>query len=236
MTLPSSDLDDELIDDERLSNMAEESEADDDFEEPPEDHPQAPTEEDLAQLATGFGEPRRRQPAPSTPMERTRDHIGRTIEEIAANATPKPGDFPVIERIIGQNPSLYDRTPCSDDYCAAHRNRRRPPAVSKSLIADVRPPIRERLAIAEHEIDDINQILGAHQETLSGAATREDLKALEHANDKQLTNLKNYIRTDILDRVSKLENKSIVKNVLWGIALFITSVYSIIMTYEVLKR
>jgi hypothetical protein len=252
MTLPQTDLDRELIDEERLSHLAE----DDDLEleelagsgdfELDEDLPvptaEDPTQEDIAAMATGFGQPRARtpgHPAPDaeTPMSRTREQIDQTIKDIASRAPVPPGTYAAVEKIIHQHPELYNRIPCTPEYCPIQRAARRSaPAVSQRLIADVRPPIRERLAIVEHEVDDINQILGAHQESLSLSATRDELKDLEHKVDKDLSGVTNYIKTDVLKRLDKVENRSIVKNVLWGIALFITSVYSIIMTYEVFKR
>jgi hypothetical protein len=237
MTLPQNDLEDELIDDEKLSHIEEDLKSDGyatHLDPPPEPNPPDPPAE-MAGMATGWGAPHR-PPEKGEQFSRTSEEIGRAIKDIADGTPPDPNQYPAVERIIQQNPELYARSACTPEYCQYQRNaRRHPPAVSQHLIADVRPPVKERLAIVEHEVDDINQILGSHQETLSQTASRDEVRALAHGTDKQITGVYNHLTEDVVKRIDKLENKRFVRDVLWGVALLITAIYSIIMTYEVLK-
>ncbi len=167
-----------------------------------------------------------RQPSPPQMANASRV-IGETLQDIAAGRSNN--NFPAVDRIVSQDPDRYADTICTQD-CPNRRRQER--QINRHMITDVRPPVKERMAVIEHEIDDINMIIGSHQEMILLAATRDALKDAEHESEKRVENVHVRIDRDVFPRIERLETKRLVRD--WGltISLTVSLIYSVILTYK----
>lgn len=142
-------------------------------------------------------------------LSKTSEKIGKALESIATGVSE--GEYPALDTIVGKDPERYQR--------------------GNRLIADVRPPMPERMAVAEHQINDLNRDVEGLRQAVAHVATKDDT----HKLDRRIDNVHRRIDrdgTDIYHRVERLENKRVLRDYIWGITLIITAVYSIIMTYQ----
>ena len=160
-------------------------------------------------------------------MANTSRMIGETLQDMAMGRSDNR--YPAVDKIVNQDPDRYAETVCTPD--CPHRSRQER-QINRHLIADVRPPLKERMAVIEHEIDDINQIIGSHQEMILLAATRDALKDAEHESEKRVENVHLRIDRDVFPRIEKMETKRLVRD--WGltISLTVSLIYSVILTYK----
>lgn len=163
--------------------------------------------------------------------------IRQTLDDIESGTHRR--HYPAVERIL--NPSSprddYARTMCTPD-CPARTNHQYtpPPSPSRRLIADIRPPMRERVAIIEHEIDDINQILGTHNEMIIAASTKEDMHQHKLEADRRVNSLHTRLDIEVLPKIETLSKRRFLKDWVAGVALTISLIYSLLLTYDKLFR
>lgn len=174
-------------------------------------------------------------PAPQTPMEHASEQIGRTVRDIAAGRSE--GRHPALDKIINSDPDRYERDTHAD--CGPMCQQKRIMAqsrINRVSIADVRPPVKERLAIVEHEIDDLNSILGSHEEMILMAASRDSVKDLEHNTKEAVREKVDHVylwhKDNIEPRISKLERKRFIRDWALTISLTVSLIYSVILTYD----
>lgn len=178
-------------------------------------------------------------PPPPTPMENASRKIGETLQDMADKHIQKD-DYSAVDRIIGKDPERYSNTLCTPD-CPNRRKSEH--QVQRHLIADVRPPVKERLAIAEHEIDDLNMIVGSHQEMILQAATRDNLKDVGTAFDRRIDHMHLRLDRDVFPaiaatnvRIDGLSKRRVLRDWGTGITLTLSIIYSVITTYLLFTR
>lgn len=167
----------------------------------------------LADMADGFGKP-------PTPMQRATEHIGVTLQNMA---TGKPsGEYPVLDAILTNSSQRRPRAPghgalyhddtctptsCDDPLHWGSFDNHKPaeqepllpappplaPLVPSGLIQDVYPSVPQQLGRLEGQVDGLHQAIGDVQGRLANAATREDIRALDH----RITNFYKHIDDDL---------------------------------------
>lgn len=207
-----------------------------------------PAEETPAE-ASGFGFPKGAG-APGFQFTATGSDIEKTLQAIERGEAAE--EFPILDKLLNpHNPEYrtyhldeaerqeYANTPCTPD-CP---HRRKGQHAARRLIADIRPPLKDRVLLAEHEIDDINHIVGALQESVTLAANKDDVKDSVHSLDTKIEAAKISVHTridrDILPKFEELkkaiketESKHTLRNWALGVSLALSLIYSVILTYE----
>lgn len=97
---------------------------------------------------------------------------------------------------------------------------------NRRLITDVRPPIKERMAVAEHEIGDLNSLYGTLYERLLDAANSADVHERFNEFDREL----NRRFKNVHDRIDVLYHKRVVRDWAVSISLAVTIIYSVVLT------
>lgn len=153
--------------------------------------------------------------------------LGKSFTDIAAGNTV--GSYPAIERLIGPSAAgrptaafwaaRGGRQPCPDESSAA--------APSRGYITDIRPPVKERLAIVEHELadaeGDIKQVRVDMYYTMREVEKRANHEI--HEVDKR-------IDRDVLPLVDTIQRKGTVKLTLSVIALLLSLAANTIALYR----
>lgn len=104
------------------------------------------------------------------------------------------------------------------------------------MIADVRPPVKERLAVAEHEIEDLNSLYATLYEMLIPAANAREvdanLAAVAHEANRRIDTVHKRLDTEVVPAIKELRDRRAIRDWATGVALAITIVYSIVLTVK----
>jgi hypothetical protein len=197
--------------------------------------PDNPGNNASADGAQGAGSGRRHHgpsPAASNGPEstrRARRGLGKSFADIAAGHAL--GQYPAIESIIGRRRTIqqlpYEREresngrfkPYSDESSAWPAGRR--------LIADIRPPVKERVAILEHELGDAEQAIGRLHTDMSRETHELELRLTE-----KITTITTRLDKDVVPAIDKVANRNTIKMVLTTLLLILSMAANIIALYR----
>jgi tetrahydromethanopterin S-methyltransferase subunit G len=182
------------------------------------------------------------EPAGDVPeqLRRTSRSIGDTLADISAGRTV--GKYPGVERIIGPGRSGSRRPiPAGARYDRQKRSKYGPhegaaSAASRGYITDVRPPVKERLAIVEHRLDDVQDKVGdayalALQATPAGEM-HDALRAIAAEANRRIDSVHKRLDREVVPDIKELQGKRIIRDWALGVSLAVTIVYSIVLTVK----
>jgi hypothetical protein len=204
------------------------------------------------------GWPRREQHRPSQPasdgpqqLRRTSRAIADTLHDISTGTAV--GEHPALDKLIGPAPGIttpasprhehrrrFAGSPACGPGCGEEVGPQHRPHESaatafsrRPLIADVRPPVKERLAVVEHRVDDLDSLYGNLQELALLAAPKADVQADVHALDKEMnrrfSNVYKQIDTEIKPEIKDLKRKRVFRDWVLLIGATISIAYNIFM-------
>jgi hypothetical protein len=206
MALPDTNLDDLLIDDAAETKVKPRNEAATDP--APDGWPMRPAENEQDDLPPN--------------MRATMQQIGRTMQDITSGKAT--GEHPALDKLVGPRSARWPDTVCRPD--CTHRTA--PQYEPRQIITDVRPPVRERLAIAEHRINDLDEDMEAVKElsvrTSESAASREDLK-------ERVQNVHTRIDRDIVPPLAALQKKRLLRDKIYPVWLTVSLILNIVTLY-----
>lgn len=162
-------------------------------------------------------------------LRRTSRAIGNTLADIASGRTV--GQYPAIE-------SIYERGTQPAPRPQQRRSRRRlqqgayegfAAASDRRLIADIRPPLPERVAILEHEQGDTDTAVGQ----LRTDAFLE-IHAVEKRDIVRTTAVDHRIDIEVLPMIKDVQHRGTVKTTVSIIALLLSLAANIIALYRYL--
>jgi hypothetical protein len=100
----------------------------------------------------------------------------------------------------------------------------------------VRPPIKERMAVAEHEINDLNSLYATLYEQITMAANHDEVRERFHEFDRELNrrfeSVHKRIDIEVNPAIHGLQHKRVIRDWAVSISLAITIVYSIVLTIK----
>jgi hypothetical protein len=109
-------------------------------------------------------------------------------------------------------------------------------AAGRQLIADVRPPVKERLAVAEHEINDLNSLYATVYEQILLSASHDDMRehfaSLDTELNRRIQSVHSRIDNEVLPDVRNLQHRRVVRD--WAISLSLAAsiVYNVVLTVK----
>lgn len=166
----------------------------------------------------GQHDPTNHQTDAKEPFERTSKAISDILTDIADGKTT--GEYPTVESIAKREPAATILKRGKADTEVAEEL---PVASPRRLIADIRPSMRERVAIIEHELKDAEN---------ATASLQREMYAQTHLIDKRVDNAHLRIDRDVLPAIKDLRDRRTYRTVLTWLGLLLSLAANIIAVYR----
>lgn len=161
---------------------------------------------------------------------RTRRALGKSFADIAAGSTS--GQYPALESIFGNAAQPTPRGAQQHRYARPLQQgtyESFAAASDRRLIADIRPPLPERVAILEHEQQDTDRSVGQLR-----ADALAEIHAVEKRDIVRTTDVDHRIDTEVLPMIKDVQHRGTVKTTVSIIALLLSLAANIIALYRYL--
>ncbi len=160
-------------------------------------------------------------------FRRTSRTIANALDDIASGRPS--GEYPAIDAIIGRqrtnaaaaaqpSPQRHQspRQGAHEGFVKSSRRR---------LIMDIRPGVKERLAVVEHELGDLEYDMVQVRQDFGGMASADELRDVERELTRRLDR-------EVMPAIQKVNSSATIKLVITLIALFLSMSWNIISLYR----